>query len=89
MNLQLGTDIAFCDTADAAVLLDERTGRYWQLNTSGALILRTLLAGGNIEQAALTLTHTYRVAPETADADVHALIEQLTTAALITTPTAP
>ncbi|MGH8887721.1 MAG: PqqD family peptide modification chaperone [Egibacteraceae bacterium] len=37
------------------VLLDERSGRYRQLNTSGALVLRVLLDGATPQKAAKTL----------------------------------
>ncbi|USA02001.1 hypothetical protein NCG97_17145 [Streptomyces lydicamycinicus] len=33
------------DTDDGTVLLNERTGRYWQLNATGGQVLRQLLDG--------------------------------------------
>ncbi|HEV7451226.1 MAG TPA: hypothetical protein VGO16_07530 [Pseudonocardiaceae bacterium] len=32
MTLQLRADVSTADTDDGLVLLDERAGRYWQLN---------------------------------------------------------
>ncbi len=84
MSPRLRADISVCDTDDTLVLLDERTGRYWQLNRTGALILHALLNGATPHQAATTLTDTHQVAPRQATADVDALLDQLTHATLVT-----
>ena len=42
--MRLRTEVVAVDTEDARVLLDERTGRYFQLNRSRALILDAVLA---------------------------------------------
>ena len=78
--MRLRTDVVAVDTEDARVLLDERTGRYFQLNRSGALILDAVLAG---EDAAQRLTETYAVGPEEAAADVDDLLRRLTEAGLV------
>jgi hypothetical protein len=39
------------------VLLDERAGRYWQLNRTGALVVQALLDGDTPEHAARLLAH--------------------------------
>ncbi|MEJ3652796.1 lasso peptide biosynthesis PqqD family chaperone [Actinomycetes bacterium KLBMP 9759] len=80
--MRLRTDVVAVDTEDARVLLDERTGRYFQLNRSGALILDAVLAG---EDAAQRLTEAYAVGPEEAAADVDDLVERLTAAGLVIT----
>ncbi|HEY8472874.1 MAG TPA: lasso peptide biosynthesis PqqD family chaperone [Natronosporangium sp.] len=71
------------ETEDGAVVLDERSGTYWQLNSSGSLILSILLAGGTEEQAADALAAKYPVDPGRALADVRALIESLRAARLV------
>ena len=43
MPLRLRPDVSAASTATGIVLLDERSGRYWQLNRSGSAALRTLL----------------------------------------------
>ncbi len=45
MTLTLKPDVTATDTEDGLVLLDQRSGRYWQLNRSGATTLRLLLDG--------------------------------------------
>lgn len=45
--------VTACATEDGMVLLDERIGRYWQLNITGAAVVAALLDGA-------TDTATYR-----------------------------
>lgn len=78
--MRLRHDIVAVDTEDARVLLDERTGRYFQLNRSGALILDAVLADENAEQR---LTEVYAVSPEQAAADVADLLDRLRSAGLM------
>ncbi|WP_267887136.1 lasso peptide biosynthesis PqqD family chaperone [Streptomyces specialis] len=82
MSLRLRRDITARDTGTGMVLLDERKGRYWQLNATGALVLRALLGGATPEEAAGRLAADRQVAPEQAAADVGALIERLTSVRL-------
>ena len=80
--MRLRTEVVAVDTEDARVLLDERTGHYFQLNRSGALILDAVLAD---EDAAQRLTEVYAVDPERATADVADLLERLRAAGLVVT----
>nr|WP_055513383.1 lasso peptide biosynthesis PqqD family chaperone [Streptomyces aurantiacus] len=66
------------------VLLDERSGRYWQLNGTGALVVKVLLEGVTPEQAAERLAATRPVTPERATADVTALVAHLVKEKLVT-----
>jgi hypothetical protein len=75
--------VTCCDTDDGLVLLDGRRGRYWQLNTTGAAILRALLDGASPQDIAQQLSHKRPVDPEQAAGDVTALIDQLTGARLV------
>jgi len=45
MTFTLAPEVSVTDTEHGTVLLDERTGRYWLLNGTGALALRALLDG--------------------------------------------
>lgn len=83
MVVRLPADIALADTEYGVVLLDKRRGRYWGLNGTGALALKTLLAGGTEAQAAEMVADRYAVAAATARADIAALVRQLRTAELI------
>ncbi|MGH4010111.1 MAG: lasso peptide biosynthesis PqqD family chaperone [Pseudonocardiaceae bacterium] len=83
MTLHLRADVSTADTDDGVVLLDERAGRYWQLNPTGALVLRLLLDGVSPYQVAQTLADRYAVSTAQAAADVAALLERLRTAGLV------
>ncbi|TDC76433.1 lasso peptide biosynthesis PqqD family chaperone [Streptomyces hainanensis] len=65
-------------------LLNERTGRYWQLNRTGATILRRLLDHAAIEEVVDQLADQHSGTPrDELAADVGAFVEQLATAGLI------
>ncbi len=66
------------------VLLDERAGRYWQLNGTGAFVVQGLLDGVTPEQIAERLAATRPVTPERATADVTALVAHLVKEKLVT-----
>jgi hypothetical protein len=84
MTLHLHPDMSAADTDDGVVLLDERAGRYWQLNPTGALVLRLLLDGAAPHQVAQTLADRHRVSTQQTAADVTAFLERLRTAGLVT-----
>ncbi|MDF5752459.1 lasso peptide biosynthesis PqqD family chaperone [Spongiactinospora sp. TRM90649] len=69
------------------VLLDERAGRYRQLNATGALILRALLDGDTPEEAARRLVRRHPgLTRERAGGDVENLLADLRTARLVASP---
>ncbi|GAA4928457.1 hypothetical protein HD597_004449 [Nonomuraea thailandensis] len=84
MSLRLRAGVTLTPTGETAVLLDERTGRYWQLNATGVLVLRGLLAGQTPAGIAGTLTRACPEAASTAGADVAALLARLRAAGLVT-----
>lgn len=81
---RLRPDVTACATDDGMVLLDERAGRYWQLNRTGALVVQALLDGDTPEHAARRLAATGPVAHERAVADVTALVAHLEKEKLVT-----
>jgi hypothetical protein len=83
--LHLRPDIATTDTDDGLVLLDERTGRYWQLNPTGAHVLHALLDGHHPDRIAQDLATRYHIDTQQAQHDVAALTDQLHAANLIQT----
>lgn len=83
MALQLRDNISTAETEYGTVLLDERSGRYWQLNETGALVVQTLLAGGTRSEAVAALITTFDVDESQADADVAALLDGLNSAGLV------
>lgn len=84
MGLQIRADVSSAQTEYGAVLLDQRSGRYWQLNPSGAVIVRTLLAGGTTAEAVTALTREFEVEDTQATRDVSALVTELRSAGLVT-----
>jgi hypothetical protein len=84
MSIKLQADVVVTDTEYGSVLLDERGGAYWNLNPTGALVLRALLAPGTEHDAAQTLAEEYRLDPRAAATDVAELVTGLRTAGLIT-----
>jgi hypothetical protein len=83
MTLRLRADVTTADTDDGMVLLDERVGRYWQLNQTGALVARLLLDGATPHQVAQALAERHPVSIEQAAADVTALLARLRAAGLV------
>ena len=83
-NLRLGKHVTLSESEDGAVLLDLRSGRYWQLNPTGVLVLRTLLDGGDEQHAVAAVAAHYPVDPDRARADVRSLVTALRDARLVT-----
>ncbi|MFH8477013.1 lasso peptide biosynthesis PqqD family chaperone [Streptomyces sp. NPDC018000] len=82
MKLQLRADVATTATEHGTVLLDERTGRYWQLNPTGTRVLHDLLAGRDPEQIAADFATTYDLTLDKARRDVTTITDQLQAATL-------
>ncbi|MFJ9909850.1 lasso peptide biosynthesis PqqD family chaperone [Streptomyces sp. NPDC101152] len=83
MTLTLKPEITTTEVEDGLILLDERAGRYWQLNRSGAEALRLLLDGNTAEDTAVRLTERHPEAAERAVRDVEELVGLLTRARLV------
>jgi hypothetical protein len=66
------------------VLLDEASGRYWQINGTAALVLRALLDGATEHEAAQRLVERYpAVAVSRAADDVASVVVSLSDARLV------
>ncbi len=83
MPLTLRPNVSTVPTDDGMVLLDERTGRYFQLNGTGAAIARELLDGSDPEKTAARVAERYAVEPARVAADVTALMDALHKAELV------
>ncbi|MGH3771935.1 MAG: lasso peptide biosynthesis PqqD family chaperone [Pseudonocardiaceae bacterium] len=84
MTVRLRAEVSTADTDDGMVLLDERAGRYWRLNATGARVLRLLLEGATPQHVAQSLADRHAVSTERVAADVAALLDRLRTAGLLT-----
>ncbi|MFF4530075.1 lasso peptide biosynthesis PqqD family chaperone [Streptomyces sp. NPDC001407] len=82
MALRLGSDVSTATTEYGTVLLDQRTGEYWELNPTGTLVVRTLLQGGDEDDAVEALVAEFDIDRDRATRDVAELTEQLRTSGL-------
>ena len=89
MTFMLRDRVSTADTEYGIVLLDEDNGEYWNLNPTGALVVRVLLDGGDAADAARLLTEQYGVDDRTARSDVEDLLDGLHASGLITERPAP
>jgi Coenzyme PQQ synthesis protein D (PqqD) len=83
MTLKLRDGVLTADTDYGIALLDEDSGEYWNLNPTGALVLRTLLGGGTPADAVQALIERYDIDAGTAGEDVEDLLGGLHSAGLV------
>lgn len=83
MPLRLRPDITTTSTKDGLILLDERSGRYWQLNSTGAHVLQALINGEQPEQIIREIAMRYCIDPHQAHHDVTVLTSRLHGAKLV------
>ncbi|MEE4423401.1 lasso peptide biosynthesis PqqD family chaperone [Streptomyces bugieae] len=77
MALRFGADVSTAETDYGTVLLDERSGDYWELNPSGTLVVKTLLGGGEERDAVDALVARFDIDRAQATQDVAALVQEL------------
>ncbi|GHF41779.1 lasso peptide biosynthesis PqqD family chaperone [Streptomyces morookaense] len=82
MTFSLHPHVTATETEHGTVLLDQRRGRYFQLNPTGARVLQLMLNGASHEHAARELSEQYGISGQQAQADVTALLTALHTAKL-------
>ncbi|MGH3242038.1 MAG: lasso peptide biosynthesis PqqD family chaperone [Spirillospora sp.] len=79
----LARHVSLTETEDGMVLLDERGGRYFQLNGTGAAVVRMLAEAATVEDVIARLTRDHPAHAERVPADVQALMSSLRAAGLI------
>ncbi|MFF7409040.1 lasso peptide biosynthesis PqqD family chaperone [Streptomyces lydicus] len=77
MALRFGVDVSTAETDYGTVLLDERSGDYWELNPTGTLVIKTLLDGGDEGDAVDALVARFDIDRAQAAQDVAALVQEL------------
>ena len=82
--MKLRDGVSSADTDYGIALLDEDSGEYWNLNPTGALVLRTLLQGGTSTDAVQALAERCNVDTDSARRDVQDLLGELRSAGLVT-----
>ena len=81
--LRVSRDVLFQEVNGEMVLLDMAGERYFGLNDVGARVWQLLHEGTNIGGIVETLFDEFEVDRETLEADVYALLAQLTDAGLV------
>lgn len=79
----LADQVATADTDYGVVVLNQDSGEYWNLNPTGALVLRSVLESGGIDVAVSAMTKEYAVDTDTAEADARALLSDLLSAGVL------
>ncbi|WP_420159803.1 lasso peptide biosynthesis PqqD family chaperone [Nocardiopsis sp. CNT-189] len=75
--------MTLAETPDGVVLLDEHKGRYWQLNDTGGVVLRSLLGGGGVEEAVAELRRRYPSVGDTVAVDVQKVVGRLEASGMV------
>ena len=83
MTLRFSNDVSTAETQYGTVLLDQRTGEYWELNPTGALVVRTLMDDGDETAAITALVARFDIDRDRAEQDVTALVRDLRDAGLV------
>jgi hypothetical protein len=83
VTLRFGTDVSTAETEYGTVLLDQRTGEYWELNPTGALVVRMLMTEGDEAAAVTALVARFDIDRDHAEQDVSALVRDLRSAGLV------
>jgi hypothetical protein len=83
MTMTLRPGVVAADTEYGMALLDQKSGEYFTLNPTAALIVRALLDGMTREQAVSTLTQKYDVGADDVDADITRILGELRAARLL------
>ncbi|WP_367123316.1 lasso peptide biosynthesis PqqD family chaperone [Streptomyces phytohabitans] len=83
MPLSLRPDVSLAETEDGTVLLQLRTGRYWQLNGTGTYVLRLLTQGYEPARVAAELAARHGIDGARALRDVEDVVARLRAASLL------
>ncbi|GAA1348392.1 lasso peptide biosynthesis PqqD family chaperone [Saccharothrix algeriensis] len=85
MTFTLARHVSATDTDSGMVLLDQRSGRYWQLNGTAAAVVRGLVDGKRPEDVVRALSQAHPQHAERVASDVSAFLGSLREAKLVTT----
>ncbi|GAA4086655.1 MULTISPECIES: lasso peptide biosynthesis PqqD family chaperone [Actinomadura] len=75
--MTISPHVTLTETEHGMVLLNERSGRYWTLNVTGATVVRLLLDGHTVDDALTTLRGRHPDAADRLEADVDAFVKAL------------
>ena len=75
--------ISMVTTEYGVVVLNMKSGGYFELNQSGALVLDALVNGGDLANATRRLTDEYDIDEETARQDAAEILAELVSAGIL------
>ncbi|MFI5782493.1 lasso peptide biosynthesis PqqD family chaperone [Nocardia sp. NPDC051570] len=85
-TFRMHRDVLSAETNAGAVLLNLRTGQYWQLNDTGLDSLRRMLSGQSVDDIALGLAGEYDIEPARSRHDLTTMADQLLGAGFLVKP---
>ncbi|GCD92708.1 lasso peptide biosynthesis PqqD family chaperone [Embleya hyalina] len=80
---RLAHHVSTVETDYGVVLLDEKRGVYFTLNPSGALVLKSMLATGDLDSAVGALLAEFAVERAIAEADANGVVADLLAAGVL------
>lgn len=83
MTIVLARHVSVTDTDSGMVLLDQKSGRYWQLNGTAAAVLRGLAQGREPAEVTRALAQLHPDQADRVAADVAVFLDSLRTAKLV------
>ncbi|GII95026.1 lasso peptide biosynthesis PqqD family chaperone [Sinosporangium siamense] len=82
--MKLAQNISFVETEYGGVLLDGRRGKYWQLNETAAIVVKSVVQGEDLDGATRRLTEEFEVEAALAREDVEDIVGDLSDKGLLT-----
>ncbi len=79
----LAADISTVDTEYGIALLHQKRGEYWNLNPTGAIVLRSALESADLSRAVDRLTSEFDVERAVAEQDVGEIVAHLLSAGIL------
>ncbi|MEU3165975.1 lasso peptide biosynthesis PqqD family chaperone [Streptosporangium sp. NPDC006930] len=84
MSFSLAPHVSMTDMGQSLVLLNERSGGYWLLNATGAVVVRLLLQGVSVPEVVAQLGRSHPASVHRIPTDVEKLLVSLREARVVT-----
>lgn len=75
MTWRIGANFSVAQTEHGTVVLDGSKGQYWELNTTGGVVVEAASRGATLDEVIALVQQQFEVDHDAARADVEALIE--------------
>lgn len=83
MILRLNDNVSVACTEYGSILLDQASGKYWQLSKTASVVLDAVIQGHNVEQVSDVLIRRFGVDRDVARKDALALLDTLCSTGLM------